>query len=57
MKELINLLLAINKAHKHHMTLDYGPGLGGLNQVYGCNHPTYSQNIQVETLCGLISSA
>ncbi len=22
--------------------LDYGPGLGGLNQVYGPNHPTPS---------------
>ncbi len=37
------ITIAIDNAHTvPQMALDCGPGLGGLNQVYGPNHPTPS---------------
>ncbi len=40
MDQLVNILLAIDKAYTTpHRSLDYGPGLGGLHQVDGPNHP------------------
>ncbi len=36
MDQLVNVLLATDKAHiVLHMALDCGPGLYGLNQIYG----------------------
>ncbi len=41
MGQLVNVILTIDKVHTApQKILDYGPGLGGLNQVYGTNHPT-----------------
>ncbi len=43
MDQIINVLLAIDKAHTAlQRALDGRPCLGGLNQVYGPNHPTPS---------------
>ncbi len=39
----MNVLLAIDNEHTiPHRALDCRPGLGGLDQVYGPNHPTPS---------------
>ncbi len=41
MGQFSNVLLAIDKAHTvPQRGLYCQPGLGGLNQVYGPNHPT-----------------
>ncbi len=41
MSQFSNALLAIDKGQTvPQRALDYGPGLGRLNQVYGPNHPT-----------------
>ncbi len=46
MDQLVNVPSAIAKAHTVHLrTQDCGSGLGGLNQVYGTNHPTTSAQI------------
>ncbi len=43
MDHLVSVLLTINKAHTlAQKYLDCGPGVGGLNQVYGPNHLTPS---------------
>ncbi len=43
MDQLVNILLAIDKAHAaQQRALDCKSGLGILNQVYGPNHPTPS---------------
>ncbi len=42
-EHLLNVLLAIDVADiVFQKVLDYRPGYGGLNQVYGPNHPTHS---------------
>ncbi len=49
MGQFSNVLLAIDKAHTVPQRLmDCGPGLGGLNQLNGLNHPTLS----VKSICG-----
>ncbi len=46
MDQSINVLLAIDKAYIVPLrALDCGPGLGGLNQVYGPNRPTHAYTI------------
>ncbi len=43
MGQFRKVLLAIDKVHiVPQRALDCGPDLGGLNQVYGRNHPTPS---------------
>ncbi len=43
MGQLSKVLLAVDNAHiVPQRALDCGPGLGGLNQVYGPNCPTPS---------------
>ncbi len=43
MDPLVNVLLAIDKGHTMpQRVMDRRPGAGGLNQVYGPNHPTTS---------------
>ncbi len=43
MGQFSNVPLAIDNSHTvTQRTLDCGPGLGGLNQVYEPNHPTPS---------------
>ncbi len=43
MGQFSNVLLAIDEAHTvTQRALDCGPGIGGLNQVYGLNHLTPS---------------
>ncbi len=58
MGQFNNVLLAIDKAHTEpQRALDYGPGLGGLNQVYGPDHCTpsvysiYGKYINIFTRC------
>ncbi len=41
MGQLVNVILAIDKAHTaSQRAMNYGLGLGGINQVYGPNCPT-----------------
>ncbi len=48
MDQLVNVLLAIDKAYTQHQRAQKcRPGLGKLNQVYGHNHPTPSTLIMV----------
>ncbi len=43
MDQLVNVLLGIDEAHiVPKRALNSGPGLAGLNQVNGPNHPTPS---------------
>ncbi len=43
MDQLVHVILAIDKVRTaSQRALDCGPGLGGLNHVYGPNHPTPS---------------
>ncbi len=43
MDQLVNVQLAIDKANTvPQRDLDFRPGLGGLNQIYGCNCHTHS---------------
>ncbi len=43
MDQFSKVILAIDKVHTvQQRDLDCGPCLGGLNQVYGPNHPTPS---------------
>ncbi len=45
------ILLAIDKAHTvQHRALDCRPVLGGLNQVYGPNHPTPLFNVSMANI-------
>ncbi len=49
MGQFSNVLLAIDEAHTvPEMALECRLGIGGLNQVYGPNHPTPS----VKSICG-----
>ncbi len=42
MDQLSKVLLAIDKSHTvSYRVVDCRPGLGGLNQVYGPNRPTF----------------
>ncbi len=57
MNQLLNLLLAIDKAHTvPQMILNCEPGLGGLNQVSGHNHPTPSGREGLASLLFLLSA-
>ncbi len=50
MNQLSKALLAINNVHTvPQRTLNCEPGLGGLNQVYGPNHPTPSCHTKVSS--------
>ncbi len=45
MDQLVNVLWTIDNAHIPQRALDCRLGLGGLNQIYGPNHPTPSARL------------